>query len=98
MSDDVLSGKKNCMCLIGYMDDDYKSKPLSIVLPKVNTPIGKLMFKVDNRNTKTRCEIRPKLTMKMPAQHQKHCSGVFIVNFEYILQLVLVFLLLTLSR
>ena len=29
---------------------------------------------------------------------QSYCSGVFIVNFEHISQLVLVFLLLTLSR
>ena len=52
-----------------------------------NFPAGNYMFKVNNRNTRTRCEI---------------CywcrSGVFIVNCEHISPLVLVFLLLTLSR
>ena len=46
------------------------------------------MFKVNNRNTRTRCEICSKLTEK----HQNDAigrghwrrSGVFIVNFEYI--------------
>ena len=38
------------------------------------------------------------LTTKTPKQRQWRRSGVFIVNFEYISHLVLVFLLLTLSR
>ena len=38
------------------------------------------------------------LTIKTPEQRQWGRSGVFIVNFEYISQLVLVFLLLTLRR
>ena len=51
------------------------------------------MFKVNNRNTGTRCEICLKLAIKIPER-----SGTFIVNFEHISYLVLVFLLLTLSR
>ena len=46
-------------------------------------PVGNHMFKVDNKNTRTRCEWRR--------------SGVFTANFEHISYLVL-FLLLTLSR
>ena len=42
-------------------------------------------------------EICSKLTIKIPEQRRRR-SGIFIVNFEYILHLVLVFLLLTLSR
>ena len=55
-------------------------------------------LKVNNRNTKTRCEICSKFKIKTP--ERRHCrrSGVFIVNFEYISHLVLVFLLLTLGR
>ena len=49
-------------------------------------PAGNYMFKVINRNTRTRCEIC-----------QWCRSGVFIVNFEHILHLVLVFLL-TMNR
>ena len=46
-------------------------------------PAGIYLLKVNNRNTRTRCEI---------------CrSGVFIVNFEHISHHVLVFLLLTLN-
>ena len=42
-----------------------------------------------------RSEICSKLTVKTP---ERGCSGVFIVNFEHILHLVQVFLLLTLSK
>ena len=58
-------------------------------------PAGNCMFKVNNRNTRTRCEICSKLTIKTPERRR---SGVFIVNFEHISHLVLVFLLLTLSK
>ena len=58
------------------------------------------MFKVNKKNKKnrTKCEICSKLTIKTPDQRNWRRSGVFIVNFEHILQLILVFLLLTLSR
>ena len=52
------------------------------------------MFKVNNRNTRTRCEICSKLTMKTPERQQLRRFGIFIVNFEHILHLFLVFLLL----
>ena len=55
-------------------------------------PAGNYMFKVNNRNTRTRFEICSKLTIKTP--ERRH----FIVNFEHIPHFVLVFLLLTLSR
>ena len=56
------------------------------------------MFKVYNRNTKIRCEICSKLTVKTQKRRQWRRPGVFIVNFEYISHLVLVFLFLTLNR
>ena len=59
-------------------------------------PAGSYMFKDNNRNTRTRCEMCSKLTIKTPERRQWHRSGVFIVNFEHISHLVLVFLLLTL--
>ena len=55
------------------------------------------MFKGNNRNTRIKCEIYSKLTIKTPERRQWRSSGVFIVNFEHISHLVLVFLLLTLS-
>ena len=48
-------------------------------------PAGNYMFKVNNRNTRKRCEICSKLTIKTPERrHHWHRSGVFIVNFEHI--------------
>ena len=59
-------------------------------------PAGIHLLKVNNRNARTRCEICSKLTIRTPERY--HCrSGVFIVNFEQISHLVLVFLLLTLN-
>ena len=46
------------------------------------------MFKVNNRNTRTRREICSKLTTKTPKQRKWRRSGVFIVNFEHISYLV----------
>ena len=56
------------------------------------------MFKVSNRNTRTKCEVCSKLTIKTPERHQWRRSGIFIVNFENISDFVLMFLLLILSR
>ena len=51
-----------------------------------NNPAGNYMFKVNNKNTRTRCEICSKLTIKIPEQ-QWHRFDVFIVNFEHISQI-----------
>ena len=40
------------------------------------------MFKVNNQNTRTMCEICSKLTIKTPERCQLHRSGVFVVHFE----------------
>ena len=58
-------------------------------------PVSIYLHKVNNRNTRTRCEIYSKLTIKIPERRQWRRSGIFIVNSEYISHLVLVFLLLT---
>ena len=66
--------------------------------PKIYTfPAGICLLKVNIRNTRTRCEICSKLTIKTPKRRQWRRSGVFIVNFEHVSHLVLVFLLLTLN-
>ena len=41
------------------------------------------MFKVKNRNTRKRCGICSKLTIKTPERRQWRSSGVFIVNLEH---------------
>ena len=58
---------------------------------------GIYLFKVNNKNTRKRIEICSKLTIKTPERCHWRLSGVFIVNFEHIKHLVLVFLLLTLN-
>ena len=70
-----------------------------LISDRIYIPADNYMFKVYNRNTRTRCEICSKLTIKTPERRQWCRSGVVIVNFEHISNLVLVFLLLTtLSR
>ena len=52
------------------------------------------LLKVNNINSRTRCEICSKLTIKTAERR----SGVFIVNYEHISHLVLAFLLLTFNK
>ena len=52
---------------------------------------GNFMFKINNRNTRKRSEICSKLTIKILERHQWQHSRVFIVNFEHISYLVLLF-------
>ena len=59
------------------------------------TPAGSYMFKVINRNTRTRCGICSKLTIKISERRRWRRSGIFIVNFEHISDLCLEFLLST---
>ena len=61
-------------------------------------PAGNYMFKVNNRNSKTGCEICSRLTIKTPERHHCGRSGVFIVNFDHISHLFVVFLLISFSR
>ena len=46
-------------------------------------PAGNYMFKVNNRNTRTRCEICSKLAIKKPERRHWLRSSVFIVNSEH---------------
>ena len=67
----------------------------------LNTPLypGNIyLFKVNRRNTRKTCEIYSKLTIKTPERRHGRHSGVFVVNFELISHLFLVFLLLTLNN
>ena len=53
-------------------------------ISKHEIPVGNYMFKVNNRNTRKRCEICSKLTIKIPEQRHWPRFRVFIVNFEHI--------------
>ena len=54
------------------------------------SPAGIYLLKVNNRNTRTRCEICSKLTINTPERrHWRRtyftpCSSVSIVNFEQV--------------
>ena len=61
-------------------------------------PANIYSFKVNNRNTRQRCEICSKLTTKTSERHHWRRSGVFIVNSDHISHLFLLFLMLTLSK
>ena len=48
------------------------------------SPVGIYLLKVNKRNTRARCEICSKLTIKTSERRHWRLSGVFIVNFEHI--------------
>ena len=64
----------------------------------ITAPANIYLFKFNNKNTRKRCESCLKLTIKTPEWCQWRRFGVFIVNFEDISHLFLVFLLMTLNR
>ena len=58
-------------------------------------PANIFLLKVNDRNTRKRCVIYSKLTMKTPERCHWCRSDVFIIKFEHISRPFLVFLLLT---
>ena len=64
---------------------------------EIDVPAGIYLLKVDNRNTRTRCQNMFKVSNKGTINDAKRRYGVFIVNFGHISPFVLVFLLLTLN-
>ena len=63
---------------------------LSLAASRRLFPVGIYLLKVNNRNTRGRCEICSKLRIKTPERCHWRSSVVFIVNFEHISHLVLV--------
>ena len=62
---------------------------LWVILFSINSnSAGIYLLKVNNRNTRIRCEICSKLTIKIPERRQWDRSGIFIVHFEHISHLV----------
>ena len=76
----------------------YRLNLLGNLTHKAFSPTDIYLLKVNNRNTRTRCEICSKLTIKIPERrHSTRRSGIFTVNFNHISHFVLLFLLLTLN-
>ena len=66
------------------LDRSYEHSYEITFFIKSSNPAGIYLFKVNNRNTRTRCKICSKLTIKIPEQRHWRRSGIFIVNFEHI--------------
>ena len=89
-------------CIVIYFKDIplYKLLSWDNIFKLQNTikfPAGTCLLKLNNGNTRTRCEIFSKLAIKIPERRQWRHSDVFIFNFEHISYLILAFLLLTLN-
>ena len=76
--------------------DNYLKNSVSNCVNSKN-PVNIYLFQV-NRDARKMCEICSKLTIKTPEQRHWRRYGVFIVNFEHISHIFLVFLLLTLKK
>ena len=79
----------------------YKSREKilnSINSNSTNLPANICLFKVNNKNTRKRCEICSKLIIKTEEWRQWHHSDIIIVNFEHIPHFPIMFLLLTSNK
>ena len=93
----ALKAKSSFVICFWKMFLKSQTKTFKISLRLNINPAGNYMFKVNNRNTGSRCKICLKLTIKTPERHQWRRSGVFIVNFEHISLRGLVFQVWTLA-
>ena len=69
---------QECTNLIFFMK--LKSTAYTFLYELIPLPANKHLLKVNNRNTRVRCEICSSLTIKAPERRQCRRSGVFIVN------------------
>ena len=67
-------------------------------LQNATVPVGFYLFKVSNKNTKIQSGTSSKLTIRKPERRRWRRCSVFIVNFEHISHIALVFLLLTFNK
>ena len=87
---------KKIVChLIFFLINDLIIYRTSNKQPEVITQI--YLLKVNNRNSRTKCEICSKLSIMLLERRHWRRLGDFNVNFGHISHLVLVFLLLTMN-
>ena len=81
-----VNGKLHFVCpVISSQTNRDKRNPRSHAfkcLYIASIPASNNLFKVNNVNIRPLCEICSKSTLKKTEQH--HCSGVFIVDVEYV--------------
>ena len=63
-------------------EDKFEDDPWEESITFWAFPVGNYMFKVDNRNTTTKCKICSKLTIK--SEHISQLVLVFMVNFQQV--------------
>ena len=80
----VSNCQRNCMKKLKYR---------CLTGSKIYLPASIYMLKVNNKNLRTRCKICSKLTIKTSGRRHWRRYSAFIVNFEHISHLALVFLL-----
>ena len=83
----------NLQVCLKYLYSVWNSWPL--IIPTATQPASNFMFKLNNRNTRTKCEICSRLTIKTPERpsfwclhcwlwtYFAPCSNVSIVNLEH---------------
>ena len=66
-----------------FVGRGYRVESFDCYFPKKNpnNPVDIYLLKGNNRNTRVRCEICSKLTIKTPERRHWCRFGVFIVNF-----------------
>ena len=95
--------KQHFMQLYSFGNTEYRQvigEPLERRKKTIlySSPSNKYLLKIKNSNTRKRCEICSELITKTPKWRHWLLSGVFIVYFEHISHLFLVFILSTLNR
>ena len=64
----------------GGLETDESTEIIFVSVKVGIKPAGNKMFKVNNRNTRTRCEICSKLTIKVPERrHWRNYISEFII-------------------
>ena len=75
----------------------HRKTPTRELFEENISPAGIYLLKVNNSNSRTWCRICSNLTLRTQERRQWRRSAIFIVNFEHIAHLVLVYLLLILN-
>ena len=75
------------------MDENWKDQYLNNWSMKGSNPENKYMLKAHNNNIRKRCE-----TWERLERHHWCNFSIFVVNFEHVLHLILVYLLLNLNK
>ena len=69
-----------------------------LCIPHNIYPVNMYLFKVNNSNTRKRCDTYLKITIKARERCHRSLSGIFFVDFEIITHPFLMLLLLTLNK